>query len=67
MTDAPLITTFSPLTKDEIYKEIMEMNNKNCELNTICTSVLKQLLPVYIDTILQIVNLSLTPGNFCMQ
>ena len=27
--------------KDEIYKEIMEMKNKGCELNIICTSVLQ--------------------------
>ena len=60
ITDTPLLTKFSLLTKDKIYKEIMEMKNKSCELNTVCTSVLKQLLPVCIDTISQIVDLSLT-------
>ena len=67
MTDIPLLTKFSPLTKDKIYKEIMERKNKGCKLDTICTSVLKQLLPVCVDTISQIVNLSLALGDFCMQ
>ena len=49
MTDI-LLTNFSPLTKDKIYIEIMEIKNKRCELNTMCTSVLKELLPVCIDT-----------------
>ena len=64
MIDTPLLTKFSPLTKDKIYKEIMEMKNMSCEPDTICPSVLKQLLPVCIDTIIEIVNLSLTSGNF---
>ena len=64
MKDTPLITKFSLLTKDKIYNEIMEMKNKSCEFDTICTSVLKQQLSVCIDTILQIVNLSLTSGDF---
>ena len=41
MTDTPLLMKFSPLTKDKIYKEIMEMKNKSCELNTKCSLVLK--------------------------
>ena len=64
MTDTPLLTKFAPLAKDEIYKEIMEMKNKSCELDTVCTSVLNQLLPVCIETILQIVNLSLIFRQF---
>ena len=67
MTGTSLPTKCSPLTKDKIHIEIMEMKNKSCELNTICTSVLKQLLPVYIDTKSQTVNLSLPSGDFCMQ
>ena len=43
------------------------MKNKSCELDTICTSVFKQLLPVHIDKISQIGNLSLTSGYFCMK
>ena len=47
MTDTLLLTKFSPLTKDKIYKEIMEMKNKSCELHTIYTSGLKQMLSMY--------------------
>ena len=65
-TAITLLTKFSPITKDKIYKEIMEIKNKSCELDIICTSVFKQLLPVCIDTISQIVSLLLTSGNFCM-
>ena len=67
MTDTTLLTKLSTLTKDKISKERMVMKHKSCELNTVCTSVLKQLLPVCIDTIIQTVNLSLTSGDFCMQ
>ena len=67
MTGTPLLTKFSPPTKDEIYKEIIEMKNKSCELDTVCTSVLKHLLTIYIGTILQTVNLSFTSGSFCVQ
>ena len=41
MTDTPLLTKFSPPTKDKIYKEIMEMKNKSCKLYTVCTSLFK--------------------------
>ena len=53
MTDTPLLTKFSPLTKDKIYKEIIDMKNMSCELNIICISLLQQLLSVCIDTIFQ--------------
>ena len=63
MVNNKIVTT----NKGQIYKEIMEMKNKNCELDTICISVLKQLLAVCIETTSQIVNIPLTPGVFCIQ
>ena len=41
----PPLKTFSPLSCDEIQKEILSMNNKTCELDHIPTQVLKIILP----------------------
>ena len=41
------------------------MKNKHCELDIIPTSTLKQILEACLRIITQIVNLSLTTGEFC--
>ena len=41
------------------------MKNKHCKLNIIPTSTLKQILEACLPAITQIVNLSLTNGEFC--
>ena len=43
----------------------MNMKNKNCELDIIPTSNLKKILEAFLPIITQIVNLSLTTGEFC--
>ena len=43
----------------------MRMKNKHCKLDTIPTSILKQILEACLPAITQIVNLSLTNGEFC--
>ena len=40
------------------------MKNKSCELDQIDTSTLKDILTVCLPTITQIVNISLTNGDF---
>ena len=40
------------------------MKNKACELDTIPTNLLKDILPTVLETITQIVNMSLTTGTF---
>ena len=41
------------------------MKNKHCELDTIPTGILKQILEACLPAITQIVNMSLTNGEFC--
>ena len=47
-----------------MYKEIMEVKNKSCKLDIIPTTLLKEMLPACLHTITQIVNLTLTNGDF---
>ena len=63
-TDMPRFQCFAPLTQEEVRREIIGMKNKSCELDQIDTSTLKDILTVCLPTIMQIVNMSLTKGNF---
>ena len=63
--DTPKFASFHPLTEMEVYTVIMNMKNKHCELDIIPTSTLKQILDACLPAITQIVNLSLTKGEFC--
>ena len=61
----PKFTSFHPLTESEVHTVIMGMKNKHCKLDIIPTSILKHILEVCLPVITQIVNLSLTNGEFC--
>ena len=61
----PRFTSFCPLTESEVHTVIMRMKNKHCKLDTIPTSILKQILEACLPAITQIVNMSLTNGEFC--
>ena len=63
-TEELKFTNFVPLTPSQIHKEIMEMKNKSCELDIIPTTLLKEILAACLHTITQVVNLSLTNGDF---
>ena len=63
--DTPKYASFHPLTEMEVCTVIMNMKNKHCELDIILTCTLKQILDVCLPTTTQIVNLSLTRGEFC--
>ena len=60
----PGFGSFAPLTQEEDRREIIGMKNKSCELDQIDTSTLKDILTVCLPIIIQIVNMSLTKGNF---
>ena len=60
----PRLHELQPLTDEEIEKEICSMNNKTCELDSIPTYLIKDILPAVLKTIAQIVNMSLTTSNF---
>ena len=60
----PKLVKFSPMIQNEIRSTIMSMKSKQCELDPIPTAMLKALLPVCLEQITQIVNISLTYGEF---
>ena len=60
VNNIPQLNQFTPLKIEEVQKEIMSMKSKSCELDTIPTNLLKELLPSCIGTITHIVNTSLT-------
>ena len=51
----------------EILKPIYDMQTKQCELDVIPTTILKNLTPYVRDIITQIVNISLSEGKFASQ
>ena len=61
----PRFTSFHPLMESEVHTVIMRMKNRHCKLDTIPTSILKQILEACLTAITQIVNMSLTNGEFC--
>ena len=63
----PLFTSFSPVTESELYKQMMSMPTKSCELDTIPTEIFKQAWPKIKHIMLHIVNTSLTKGEFIME
>ena len=54
----------SPLSCNEVHKEILSMNNKTCKLDHIPTEVLQRILPTILGAITEMVNLSLFTGSF---
>jgi hypothetical protein len=58
------LTTFEPVTCEEISKLISESSDTYCELDPIPTSLLKQCSSALLPTITNIINLSLSTGVF---
>ena len=52
------------MTEDEVIKIIGEMSPQSCELETIPSSLLKQLATDLAPTMTKLVNTSLTTGGF---
>ena len=63
--DIPKFVSLCPPTEMEVCTVVMNIKNKHCELDTIPTSTLKQILEACLHIIMQIVNLSPTTGGFC--
>jgi exonuclease III len=58
------LDVFRSTTADEISKIIKHLKDKQCDLDPLPTSLLKKCLPVLTPTISNIVNLSLSTGDF---
>ena len=65
--NTPAVHRFITLTADQLYKVIMDMPTKSCELDIISTKLLKQVLHSCIPDIMKIINLSLDKGDFSSQ
>ena len=50
-TNTPTLTSFRPLTNEEVKREVMGMKNKNCELDQISTLTLKEIINACLPTI----------------
>ena len=64
VNNIPQLNQFTPLKIEEVQKEIMSMKSNSCELDTIPTNLLKELLPSCTGKTTHIVNTSLTKGIF---
>jgi hypothetical protein len=60
----PEFLTFLPASESEIFKILHDSANKNCDLDPIPTSLVKQCSNVLIPVLTKIVNLSLISGEF---
>ena len=55
------------MTNKEVLEMMSAMKNKSSELDTVPMALLKKILPRCIDTIMQLVNISPTMGEFCLE
>ena len=62
--DVPQLNRFSTLSESQLYRIIMEMPFRTCELDIIPTEFLKKVLVHCIPAITKVVNLSLNMGHF---
>ena len=58
------LSDFQPVTLPKLHKIIQSTPNKNCDLDPVPTSLLKQILPSIIPLIADIINSSLRVGIF---
>ena len=58
------LSNFQPVTLPKLHKIIQSTPNKNCNLDPVPTSLLKQILPSIIPLIADIINSSLRVGIF---
>ena len=62
--EVPQLRKFSTLTESQLYRIIMEMPSKTCELDLIPTEFLKKVLMHCIPTITKVIDSSLSMGDF---
>ena len=59
-----MLNKFEPMLAEDITLIIKSMVRKSCELDVVTTTLLKDILPHIIDTLLKIINASLEQGVF---
>ena len=62
--DVPYFKSFAPMMEEQVYKVVLSLKNKSCELDPIPTNILKIMILVLCPPMTKIVNISLTQGEF---
>ena len=62
-TSVLMLQHLLPMTNENIEREILSMKNKTCEVDTIPTNLLKDILLTVLETTTHIVNMSLTTST----
>ena len=60
----PCMDNFEPLSQEEVENIINTSLSKNCDIEPILTTLLKEILPPVITILTEIINKSLISGNF---
>ena len=63
-TTSMTLNKFNPMSAEDIMLIIKSMASKSCELDVVPTTLLKDILPYIIDTLVKIINVSLEQGVF---
>ena len=58
---------FNVLDKSQVVKTLVKLQTKSCELDVIPTKILKEIMYSLIETITNIVNISLRKGLFASE
>ena len=58
------LSNFEPMTNEHILRIINSMATKSCESDSIPTSIFKKAVPLIIDEITAVINISLCEGVF---
>ena len=66
MRQTQKLTQFNGLTVDEVQKMVNNMQAKTCDSDLIPTKVFKEMPPIIIEQITDIINISLTEGEFAI-
>ena len=64
MRHTPKLTQFNRLAVDEVQEMVSNMQAKACDGDPIPAKVFKEIAPLIIDQIADIINISLTEGDF---
>ena len=64
MRHTPKLTQFNGLTVDEVQEMVNNMQAKTYDSDPIPTKVFKEISPITIEQITDIINISLTEGEF---
>ena len=64
MRQTPKLTQFNGLTVEEVQEMVSSMQAKTCDSDPIPTKVFKEISPLIIEQITDIINISLTEGEF---